>query len=226
MIVLLIVTFSNFWLWKILQQNVLLTCLLLLLTLLLFASTQNSYTKFTRSIAPILLIIFSFTSFILISKNFDPALKTQNPTEVKLYNKRHEYFAAGFGPFFANKLSLRFYKNIYPATSTYLKSLSYSIDPNLYFFISHPREKPGIDEFEKYSPLLLPFFVIGFFIHFLNFFRYKVISTYLISSIAITGFIDPHFILGPVLLFPYLNILIFFGLSKTFVFFSEKYAKN
>lgn len=226
MIALLITTLTSFWLWKILQQNVFLACLFLLLTLLLFTSTQNSYTKFIKFITPILLTLFCLTSFILVSRNFDPALKRQNPTEIKLYNKRHEYFASGFGFFFTNKFSLKFYKNIYPITSNYLKNVSYSIDPNLYFFKSHPREKSGIDEFEKYSPLLLPFFIIGFFAHFLNFFKYKLLSTYLTLAVAITGLIDLHFILGPVLLFPYLNILIFFGLSKTLVFLKIKYAKN
>lgn len=36
-----------------------------------------------------------------------------------------------------------------------------TVDPNYYFFANHPLERVGVNETEKLSSLLLPFFIVG-----------------------------------------------------------------
>jgi hypothetical protein len=41
------------------------------------------------------------------------------------------------------------------------QNFSEIVDPNMYFFANHPRERVGINEVEKFPYILLPLFVYG-----------------------------------------------------------------
>ncbi len=220
---LLTILFFNLWTWEIFKENIVLAISLLSITITLFALEILKTTFFHKIIFLILVFSYLAVSILQISK-LDKSILEKNPTEVSIFHRQHAYFAEGLGFLYTNKFSLQFYTHLYYPLAKYFRNVSYCIDPNLYFFHSHPREKSGIDEVAKYSPLVLPFFIIGLFIHFLSLERYKLLNIYLILSVLLTGFISPYFKLGPVLIFPYINIIILLGIMKTLEFFSHKYA--
>lgn len=200
---------ANFWWLPIFKTNFIYGILLLILSFLLFNNKKFPKTNL------IILTVFFILSLMLLIGNFDKNLNIPNPTEVKQQSIRHSLLADGMGVLFTNKFSLKFYKNWNLPISKYLRNISYAIDPNLYFFASHPREKSGIDEFEKFPPILLPFFILGFLYYLVNLQKNKLLSTYLILSMIVTGFLTPYFKLGPVLFFPFVNVLITNGLLLT-----------
>ncbi len=212
----IIINILNFWIWEIFKAYFLIGVFLSLISISLFILTFIQLKSINKVILTLCIIFFCLTSIITVKNNFDPSFKSQNPTEVKMLNRWHGYFADGLGFLFTNKLSQNFYAHLFSPLSNYLRNISYSIDTNLYFFSSHPREKSGIDEFEKYSPLMLPFFIIGLLIHILALGNYKYLTFYLIGSILITGLISPYYKLGPLLLFPYINQVIILGVAGLF----------
>ena len=212
LIVFILITFANFWWILILKENFLYGLLLILITFILFFASFNVFSGLKLSV--IMGVLFVILSTLLIKNHFDYTLKTLSPTDEKIQTQRHGVYADGLGILFTNKLSQNFYKNWSMSLGKYLRNISYSVDPNLYFFSSHPREKSGIDEFEKYSPFLLPIFIIGVLIHALSFGKIKALTAYLLASIIITGFISPYFKLGPILLFPYISIVIALGAAS------------
>lgn len=214
LVLFIFITFINFWWLPIFRDNLWYGLLLVMLTFFLFTtSATNLFVVSSKSFAiPRLLIIvfgllFIILSVLLIKDHFDNTIEIVSPTEKKIQLQRHGLYANGLEILFTNRFSQNFYINWSLPIAKYLRNISYSIDPNLYFFSSHPREKSGIDEFEKYSPFLLPLFVIGLLIHTLSLSKYKFLTIYLLASIFVTGFLSPYFKLGPILLFPYINIV-------------------
>ncbi|MDD5415944.1 MAG: hypothetical protein PHE48_02985 [Candidatus Daviesbacteria bacterium] len=222
-LLLLLTLVLNSWTWQLVKQNLFLAFILLTITISLFALTFAAEKSLRKIAFLVLLLTFCVGSFYFLQGNFDRSLREKNPTEVSIALKRHGYFAEGLGKLFTNKFSLQFFSNWYYPITNYSRNISYSIDPNLYFFMSHPREKSGIDEFGKYSPLLLPVFLLGLFTHFLSLSKYKTLTAYLITAIIITGFATPYYKLGPVFLFPYLNLIIVLGGINFLNFVRKKY---
>lgn len=212
-LLIIIIIFANLWWFPIFKENLLYGLLVITITLSLFILTLK---LLTHKLAFILLMITFITSSLLLSisllkDHFDYTLQKMSPAEELQLMQRHGLYADGLKLMFTNKFSQNFYKNWSLPLEKYLRNTSYSIDPNLYFFKSHPREKTGIDEFDKYFLILLPLFIIGLFKHVVSFGRFKLLTIYLILSILISGFISPFFKLGPILFFPYINILIALG---------------
>ncbi|MFH1561030.1 MAG: hypothetical protein ABID04_00420 [Patescibacteria group bacterium] len=84
------------------------------------------------------------------------------------------------------------------------------IDPNLYFFANHPRERAGMDEFEKLPFFFFPLFVFGFLSELGKkglgyYFLFLILPVLLLSVWGNIGR------LGPFCLFPFLMISIFDG---------------
>lgn len=215
-IILIILTVSNYWFWQIINFNIILSFALLIIELILFrAVIQKSDRKNMRVLSFVVIFILLVSGGILIKKNIDKNLFVNSPTEVSLYNQRHGYFSEGLGFIFNNKVTQHYYTDLDRGLGKYATNVSYVIDPNLYFFRSHPREKAGIDEYDKYSPFVLPLFIIGTLILIANFKEYLLLILYFVLSVLITGFITPGFKLGPVLMFPFVNIILYLGFVKT-----------
>lgn len=212
-LIIIVATLTNMWWFPIFKENFLYGLLVIIITLFLFILTFKlsiNKTIFNFSIVALAISLFSL-SIILINNQFDITLKTANPTEVMREAQRHGLFADGLGILFTNKISQNFYKNFSLPLEKYLRNISYSVDLNLYFFKSHPREKSGIDEIDKYSIIFLPFFVIGLLRHFLYPSKYKILTLYLSFSIVVNGFLSPYFKPGPILFFPYVSNIIALG---------------
>ncbi|MDO8639200.1 MAG: hypothetical protein Q7R43_06500 [Candidatus Daviesbacteria bacterium] len=221
-LIFFLVIIINSWTWELLNQDLFLTIILLTITGSLFLLTFIKDNLWRKIILVILILVYGIGIFSLLNNHFDQSLREKNPTEMDIALRRHGFFAEGLGQLFTNKFSLNYYSNWYYPVSNYSRNISYSIDPNLYFFMSHPREKSGIDEFDKYAPFLLPFFIIGLLSYFLSLGKYKLLTIYLITAILLTGFITPHYKLGPVLLFPFVNLIIILGSLKILDYIGKK----
>jgi hypothetical protein len=87
------------------------------------------------------------------------------------------------------------------------------IDPNLYFFANHPRERVGIVEFEKFPYIYMPFLIIGiFFISNLDI-GVMVLSISPFILLSLIGNSNP---MGPFSVFPSLAAFTAKGLEPVF----------
>lgn len=134
-----------------------------------------------------------------------------NPTEEQLFNIRRNEIdllkisdntGINLGKYLENKPEFMFYK--------FEQNLLRSIDLNSFFFGNHPREIPGIRNFEKFSFLFLPFFIFGLLKVLKSHLLYISIS-FLTSALelSIIGQNNPA---GPFVLFPFFSAIIAVGI--------------
>jgi len=83
-------------------------------------------------------------------------------------------------------------------------------DLNSYFFESHPRERPGFNEFSKYPFFLAPIFILGLLIILVKGNKRLVLSAVIL--ICLSAITVPEFALGPILSFPIINSLLATGI--------------
>lgn len=223
-IYLALVTVANFWFWQILENNLFFGLLVLIIEVALFELIAGTNRK-NRMMFVTLAIGATICTLVMLRDQFDKTLLVTSPTEVSIQAKRHNYLADGLGIFFTNKYSLHYYKDYSLGVGKYLRNVFYTLDPNLYFFRSHPREKLGIDESYKYPPIVLPFFVVGILFLFVNYSKYKPLTIYLTAAALFTGFLDPAYKLGPILIFPFTTIAIYFGFATIVTRLKLKFAK-
>lgn len=204
---LLTVVFLNFWIWKIIQTDLTIAILLVVITFLLF---QLIVGKYFRLLILILIVLFLFLSFSILRSGFDKKIQTVSPDDEVKLNDRHLYYSQELGSLFLNRKVLNYYKNYSLTLYKFEGNLFSNLDLNLYFFASHPRERIGVSEFEKFSPLFLPFFITGVIA-----LIYSVsvwAGIYLIVAALISAFIDQNYLLGPILFFPLIAMIITIGL--------------
>ena len=212
-----VVSFINFWIWRIINANLVfgLTLILLSITFIYLILI-----KLDKKFFIIFLFLIVLISYQLLISGFDRNLTILTPDQKKQLNERHGYFAINLGEFFQNRLVLRFYKDVYPYLNVYGNNLFNSLSPNLYFFTNHPREREKVEEFSMYPSALIIPFLIGF-IYFLKS-SHPLMFGYLIFAVLITGFIKQTYIFGPVMFFPLINLLISVGILKIYNFVLKK----
>lgn len=211
-LLLLAVTFGNLWIWRIFKENFIIGILLVILEFLFFKQVM---TKTQKGQLFALIFILIIVTFLTIKVGFDKNIFIISAEEQAQQNARHGLYAVELGQLFKNKLSLHFYKYFIDPIHKFKRNLFYSLDPNLYFFASHPRERPT-GEFEKYQWILLPFFIVGLFL--VIQYYYPIIGVYFIWAALFSMFLSPSFPLGPVLFFPVINIVTTLGL----IYFLQK----
>ena len=202
LILVLLVCLVNFWIWRVLSESLLLGVALVTLSIFLVFRI-----KFLSVITFIVLSVF------LLKNTFDTNLLYVSPLEKDKLTNRFEYYAKGLGKIYRNRIGVSLHYEVTPYLFKFQRNLFYNLDPNLYFFVNHPRERLGIDEFSKFSLLVLPFFFIGFTQLLIRPDRFLIF--YLGLAVILSAFIFPGYNLGPVLMFPFVVALIHMGLSKT-----------
>ena len=203
----LLVIVLNPWWWIIIRRNFLTGLLVFVLSLVVFQ-------YFFKSKSRILLLLFlSLTAilfFISVGKAFDESILRASALDIQQYNKRHEFYANSLGKIYTNRFSLAYFKEYNLPLYKLQRNFFANLDPNLYFFSSHPRERVGVEEFNKYLPVFLPFFLIGALYSI-----YILLPNLLIYTISISllsSIISSKYSLGPVLFFPLVNYLITIGI--------------
>lgn len=206
-LITIVIVFTTPWAWKILNYNVFL-CLILILITAIFLKLLFS-NKFNVILTLILCLAFLIVTVINLQIGFDQDLRKLNVNEKVQLNERHRYYAGELGIIFLNRFSLNYYKNYNPYFYKFQRNFFSVLDLNLYFFASHPREREGISEFEKFHSLYLIFFVVGIIYSFRL--RPLLVMLYLLAAGLVSGLISPTFELGPVLFFPFVATLTILG---------------
>ncbi len=150
--------------------------------------------------------LFSLLCLFLIIKFPDSTLWQQTPEETQLINQRRSFYPTQIGKIYQNKASLITFK--------LERNLFNSLDTNLYFFAGHPRERLGIAEFEKFSFVLLPFFVLGL-IKIINTKPSQLLVLVFVAAIS-SSLLDPAAKSGPLPFFPVISSIISIGFARVF----------
>lgn len=203
----LLVILLNPWWWIILQRNMAVGVLVFCLSLNLFAYFWHSN---NRRLLFSLLILTLVLFLISVRLAFDESIFRSSALDIQQINRRHEFYARGLGKIYTNRVSLAYFRNFYIPFNKLQNNFFSNLDPNSYFFASHPRERLGVEEFEKILPIFLPFFLLGFF-----YIIYKPDSRLFVYTsvvLLVSPVISPKYNLGPVLFFPMINLLISMGI--------------
>lgn len=207
LLVLLFVIILNPWWWVIIQRNPLVGILVFSLSLIIFLY----FWKIESKKLFFLLITLTMTLFfIAVREAFDESIFRKSALDIQQYYKRHEFYAQGLGRIYTNRISLTYFKDFNLPIYKLQRNFFANLDPNLYFFASHPRERIGIEEFEKYSPLFLPFFLVGFLYIICK--PLPKILIYIVVISIISSIVSPKFNLGPLLFFSIINFMITIGI--------------
>lgn len=201
--IFLFVCLTNAWIWRILGSSPLLGLGLIILSFLLVFNLK----------IPSLILLAVLGTFLL-TNTFDTNLLYVSPLENDRLENRHEYYAQGLGKIYRNRIGIYLHYNISPYVGRFLKNLAYNLDPNLYFFANHPRERGVAIEFEKFSYFLLPIFVIGVISVLSGSSEFLIL--YFTLSLLISAFAFPGYDLGPILLFPFIVAVLYLGVVRIF----------
>ncbi|MGA2910200.1 MAG: hypothetical protein ABSE04_00155 [Candidatus Microgenomates bacterium] len=213
---LLILTLANYWIWQILLSNLVISIVLLIIEFGIFVLiTLKELRKHWRDAILISVLLLTMACGFILRNKFDKTLLTNSPTEINVLNERHGILANGLGIIFTNRYAQHYYLDFNLGAGKYLRNVFYTLDPNLYFFQSHPREKAGIVETNKYSPFVLPLFVIGILFLIIYYRQYLFLIAYFLFALVLTGFLSPAYNPGPVLMFPFMNIVLYLGLTAS-----------
>lgn len=205
--ILLLVIMLNPWWWIILQRNLWVGLLVFSLSLVVFVYFWQIK---SRALFLLLLVLTMTLIFMTAREAFDESIFKASALDIQQYHKRHEFYANGLGKIYTNRFSLTYFKEYNLPLYKLQRNFFANLDPNLYFFASHPRERLGVEEFKKYSPIFLPFFLVGtlFSIYVLS----PAILIYSISILLLSSVVSSKYYLGPILFFPLLNYLITIGI--------------
>lgn len=169
-------------------------------------------TKQRKEFVVVALLLIIYISLVSLRNGADRGIFRTKALDIYLFGKRHEYFAKELGKIYSNRFGIYYLKNYYPFVYKINKSLFTNLDPSLYFFAGHPRERAGVNEFEKYPFVYLPIFVLGFL--YLLEGQKGLVWQYLILAAAVSIFIHPNYNLGPVLFYPFINAILALGFLK------------
>ncbi len=158
-----VVTFTSIWIWKILTTNLFLGILVLTSSIFLCKLSNRKRNNVLYFILFTLLLIFQYKTTSI------KTLHSLTKQEEVLQIQRLKEYPPVYIPIGSKAIWI-------PAAhwlegreeSVVLMHMSQNfaevIDPNFYFFANHPREWVGVDEFEKFSYVLLPFFLYGVYL--------------------------------------------------------------
>ena len=91
------------------------------------------------------------------------------------------------------------------------QNFSEVVDPGLYFFANHPRQRVGFDEFEKFPYVFLPFFVFGILKLERRFCWQK--GLFVLLPIFLVSFVGHRNQYGPIGLFPFIVVVCATGMN-------------
>lgn len=203
----ILVIILNSWWWVIIKRN-------FGVGLLVFALSLVVFTYFwqikSRKLFLLLLTLTTVLFFIAVREAFDESIFRLSALDIQQINKRHEFYASGLGKIYTNRFSLTYFKEYNLPLYKLQRNFFANLDPNLYFFASHPRERLGIEEFKKYSLIFLPFFLIG--ILYCIYVKLSKILIYFVAISLLSSIVSPKYNLGPILFFPFINLTITIGI--------------
>jgi len=208
------VLISSLWIWKIFNFNFLLGSVVVLTSIFLWLgllTSKNSYYY-------LYVLFFIPLVFFQWKTSFKTPITYLNENEKLIQRIRLNAY-----PPFSLKIGG---KTIWIPIAHWLEqrkeailfykleeNFSEVVDPNLYFFANHPRERVGVVEFEKFPYILLPTFLLGIFSIKKRNLKYILLG---LSPIILISFIGNSNPIGPFALFPFFATVISLGLLPIF----------
>lgn len=211
----LFVLLTNLWIWRIFLFNIFVFLLVLITSVTFFLWL----TKRQKQYMVVFLILFMVTMVAqwqttkipnLVYRDNDEQrvqvarLKEYSPTYIKIGDKT-KWIPLGYWLDGRNEVLV--YQRV-------LNNFFDNVDPNLYFFANHPRER-GADEFEKYPYMLLPFFLLGLYVLVKKRDTRLKVSVFILPLLLLS-IIGNQNKIGPFVLFPLLSASITTGLQRVF----------
>ena len=232
--ILLFTLFANLWIWRVFSFNFWIGILVVVCTFLLyrFCASTSEESSSLRSWPPsevlfifvfLLLLFFQYKttnvrSLTILSNDDirvrDMRLKEYPPVKVTLLGKTIWIPAAHW--FEGRKESIAFFR--------ILDNFSQTVDPNLYFFGNHPRERAGVSEFEKFPFVFFPAFIYGLFVMAKE--KKKMCWLSLLLSLFLISIISNKNPIGPFSLFPVISVAIAFGIERLLKKVPKKHFKK
>lgn len=199
---IIFITLSNPWIYRITSFNHLLGLCIFILSILLTLSWQFEKRKYLTFL---LLILFIFLSAYLLTYKFNFSIFTITPLEKDIISQKHSYYAQEFGRLYGNRLTIYFFSQIKPYIDHLSQNLANSLD--ILEFFSWTQKISS----RRFFLLFLPFFLIGIF----NLNRSLLSLVYLTIALIISSLTNVGSS-GPILLFPFINLAIFIGFLRLF----------
>lgn len=203
LVILPLAIFGNLWIYQIISVNIFLA-IILIFSVLTGVAVFNGHHKFLR---PFAMLISTIVLFQISTTKIMPLVKSDGLTNDTQEKRMRLY------PF--SRLPIAYWLEKKPVTvSSYkiLNNLSEVIDPNLYFFANHPRERVGVDEFEKFPYIMLLIFICGLIVAKKS--QLLILSAGFLLAFILFSFIGSTNNLGPFLMFPFICLSIYLGLQK------------
>lgn len=206
------ILFLNSWIYRIFQTNILVFFGVLITSIFFYASLNNKKVIFKICVVMGLLILVIFqiqtTEIRSLTELTNDEQRVQTIRMKSYQSEVHlirllfyrvnliDFFEKDFGVF-----GFRIQKNFFE-----------TIDPNIYFFAGHPRERIEGSDFPKFPFVYIFLFLIGGYslIKRKNFF----ILSYLIIILILFSYIGHKNSLGPFLLLPFFVITISLGINR------------
>lgn len=216
-LVIILILLGNFWIWRIFQLNFLVFIVLIISTYLLYLSLVKRISYKVRAFLLVTILILFYLQWqttaaksLILLDNDEQRVQQER---LKFYNsvgtESSHYIRIIF-----YRLDLRnFLEGDFNTISTRLqRNFFESIDPNIYFFAGHPRERVWAEDFEKFPFVLVAPFLIGFYKFIKD--KKKIIFWYTAFSLILLSIIGHKNNLGPFIFFPMIAVSIFYGVIK------------
>ncbi len=214
LIIVLILLINN-WVFRIFSQNILIGSLVVATSISLYFYLKREKYKYLI----ISILLFLPILFFQIWTTAPYSLTNLDNDEQRVQQIRIREYKPTYIPIFYKILWLYPDKWIEKRTEIIvyqriLNNLFDNLNLNQFFFAGFPRPRVGIIEFEKFSYLLLPFFIIGAYLFFKKS-RIVVTLIFFVIPLLIMSLISNRDLLGPFSLFPFYINLIFIGVINS-----------
>lgn len=194
-------------------MNVLVLVLIITGTLLFYRIIFTGKSSFFAILVFTLLLVFQWKTTTIVS------LSQQGPDQQRIQLQRTQLYPPTFYKILDVYIwfyPVKFFEQskLFIVSGRIQHNFFEAIDPSLYFFSGHPRQRVGFDEFEKFSYIFLPVFILGIvrsgkLYSFPNLF-------FLFLPIVFISFIGHRNPYGPLIFFPFIAGSIGCGLRTLF----------
>lgn len=203
-----LIIFSNFWIYKILDENLIIGIILVVITLVVIIKPNKTYL-----LIPCIIVLLFFQFQTTHAKS----LTLLDNDEQRVQQERIRSYPLTYISIFSKVLWLKPEKwieqnNLVIATSRIERNFFASLDINQYFFGGFPRN--NTTDFQKLPFIFLPLFIIGAF-SLAKKKQYLLVSLFFLVPVIFLSFIGDDNNLGPFILFPFFIISIFAGVEYT-----------
>lgn len=214
---ILFATLVNLWIWKMFLSNIFIALLSLTVSIALYFITSKLSKVFLLFFALLIYLQWSTTSIRPLTELDNDEKRVQQdrlnayPPVVLQIAGRAKWLPVAHW-FEGRKESI--------AAFRILDNLGATLEPNIYFFANHPRERVGFTEFEKFPYILLPLFLFGL----LTIIKTSNLNYFLafFAPVILLSFIGHRNNLGPFLLFPFFTTCLAFGIYKYWEYLKKR----